>query len=216
MTHEEFYGSALDDLKLAKQQLLELVHLYSDTETKDSPFKAVVYCCSRIKSPSSVIQKLERLGFAQTVETALTNLYDVVGIRVVCSFAEDVYRIVAWLKKQSLIQFQNEKDYYAYPKPNGYRSYHVQLKVFIAENKVFPAEIQVRTIATDFWATLEHQIKYKKNLPHETIIRNELKQCADEIASVDLSMQTIRDVIRESLLIAENKEEGGKHNGLSS
>lgn len=91
-----------------------------------------------------------------------------------------------------------EKDYYAYPKPNGYRSYHILLKIADGAGKGCRAEIQVRTIANDFWATLEHQIKYKKDMPNEKLIRSELKRCADEIASVDLSMQTIRDIIREN------------------
>ena len=199
MTHEEFYGSFLSDLKQIEQQLLEMVSLYSENESQNSELKPIVYCCSRIKSPDSTMQKIKLQGFAQTAEAAPANFFDSVGVRIICAFVEDVYRVVTWLKEQPSIQIIQEKDYYAYPKPNGYRSYHIQLKVLTTEGKELPAEIQVRTIATDFWATLEHQIKYKKNLTHEKMIRSELKQCADQIASVDLSMQTIRDIIRESL-----------------
>ena len=118
------------------------------------------------------------------------------GIRVVCAFAEDVYQVVSWLADRPYIRVIQSKDYIAYPKPNGYRSYHMLIELQEGEEKGYFAEIQVRTIATDFWATLEHQIKYKKSIPNEALIRAELKRCADEIASVDLSMQTIREIIR--------------------
>lgn len=199
MTYEEFYGSAYETMKKAEGQLLDLITLYSTTKREKEGVKPVVYCCSRIKTPDSMLRKLDNRGFEQTVNAALNDVYDAVGVRVVCAFAEDVYRLVRWLQKQSAICIIEEKDYYAYPKPNGYRSYHILLQIAEGDGKGCHAEIQVRTIANDFWATLEHQIKYKKDMPNEKLIRSELKRCADEIASVDLSMQTIRDIIRENL-----------------
>lgn len=199
MTYEEFYGPAYETMKKAEGQLLDLITLYSTTKREKEGVKPVVYCCSRIKTPDSMLRKLEDRGFEQTVDAALNDVYDAVGVRVVCAFAEDVYRLVRWLQKQSAICIIEEKDYYAYPKPNGYRSYHILLQIAEGDGKDCHAEIQVRTIANDFWATLEHQIKYKKDMPNEKLIRGELKRCADEIASVDLSMQTIRDIIRENL-----------------
>ena len=199
MTNKEFYGSVYQDMQKGEARLMELISEYSSKKHEKEGVKPIVYCCSRIKSPESMIRKLEERGFERTREAALEKVYDSIGIRAVCAFAEDVYRLVRWLKKQRSISIVEEKDYYAYPKPNGYRSYHILLKISDGETAGLHAEIQIRTIANDFWATLEHQLKYKKDLPNEKLIRNELKRCADEIASVDLSMQTIRDIIRESI-----------------
>lgn len=174
----------------AEKFLLDMVDQYPKKENTD--LNPIVYRCSRIKSPDSMMRKLEEHGFPPTRDYALTRLYDAVGIRIVCAFAEDVYNIIHWLKANPELTVIREKDYIAYPKANGYRSYHLLVHVPSGMH----AEIQVRTIATDFWATLEHQLKYKKSLQHEELIRSELKRCADEIASVDLSMQTIREIIR--------------------
>lgn len=127
------------------------------------------------------------------------KIYDALGIRVICSFVEDVYQIARWLQERDEIQIMEKKDYIAYPKPNGYRSRHLIIQYTTNDLKGITAEIQLRTIAIDFWAALEHQIKYKHNVPHEEIIRSELKRCADEIASVDLSMQTIRDILQSDI-----------------
>lgn len=198
MTQEEFYGPAYETMKKAEGQLLDLIALYSAAKREREGVKPVVYCCSRIKTPDSMLRKLEKRGLAQTADAALQEVFDAVGVRAVCAFAEDVYRLVRWQQQQPVLCIMKEKDYYAYPKPNGYRSYHILLKIADGAGKGCRAEIQVRTIANDFWATLEHQIKYKKDMPNEKLIRSELKRCADEIASVDLSMQTIRDIIREN------------------
>lgn len=197
MTNETFYGSAYHTMKQSEAELLDLVNIYSATKREKEGIKPIVYVCSRIKTADSMINKLKTRGFEPTLDAALNCVYDGVGIRVVCAFAEDIYRFVRWLKMQDGIHIMEEKDYCEYPKPNGYRSYHILLKMAKEELNGCHAEIQVRTIANDFWATLEHQIKYKKQLPNEKLIRNELKNCADMIASVDISMQTIRDIIRE-------------------
>ncbi len=195
MTYERFYGSALTYMKETERQLLALLEQYPGSDLGRS--KSVVYCCSRLKSPESMMKKLEKRGYLPNAESALTNVYDAVGVRVVCAFAEDVYKMVHWLKEQPVLEIVQEKDYFAYPKPNGYRSYHLAVMVRGKGELFMPAEIQVRTIATDCWATLEHQLKYKKDIPNEKLIRSELKRCADEIASVDLSMQTLREFIAE-------------------
>lgn len=199
MTCEEFYGTAeYQKLKTTEKALMDLIEEYSATKREKEGVKPIVYSCSRIKSPESMMEKLKQRGFEQTKDAALNEVFDAVGVRAICAFAEDVYRLVRWLKQQRSIHIVMEKDYYEYPKPNGYRSYHILLRMTEGENKGCHAEIQIRTIANDFWATLEHQLKYKKDMPNEKLIRSELKRCADEIASVDLSMQTIRDIIRES------------------
>jgi putative GTP pyrophosphokinase len=165
LTYEDFYGAYYETMKQTEKELLDSILLYSSTKREKEGIKSVVYCCSRIKTPESMLNKLATRGFEQTVDAAINDVYDGVGIRVVCAFAEDVYRFVKWLKKQPYIQIIEEKDYCEYPKPNGYRSYHILLKMQGRKISGCHAEIQVRTIANDFWATLEHQIKYKKICP---------------------------------------------------
>ena len=204
MTHAEFYGKSYETMQQAEKQLLDMVKSYPRQASAD--LQPVVYCCSRLKSPESMMRKLRERGLPQNGQAALTGVHDAIGIRIVCAFAEDVYQVVKWLSARPEIEIICEKDYIAYPKPNGYRSYHMKIRLRTGPGKDLPAEIQIRTIATDFWATLEHQLKYKKDLPHEELIREELKRCADEIASVDLSMQTIRDIIRSDCRTFPNPE----------
>ncbi len=197
MTDEVFYGEALPKLEAAREQLLEMIRAYPEEKKDGGGIQAIMYCCSRIKSADSMRKKLEFHGLPADCETALDKMYDAVGIRVICSFFDEVYRVAGWLKERPQIQVLQVKDYLAYPKANGYRSYHIILSILEGQGKGIHAEIQLRTMAIDFWASLEHQMKYKHKVRHEALIRDELKRCADEIASVDLSMQTIRDLLAE-------------------
>ena len=128
----------------------------------------------------------------------MNNVYDAVGVRAVCAFSEDVFRLANWLRTRDDIEIVQEKDYYGNPKPNGYRSYHLIVRVPVAQDECYFSEIQLRTIADDFWAVLDHRLNYKKDIPHKQIIQEELKRCALEIASVDASMQAIRDLLNEA------------------
>lgn len=194
MTCEEYYGCQLDGLKQVEQVLRNLIHEYP-TQSYHHGVEPILYCKSRIKSPKSMMQKLESKGFPTDGTTALKVMHDAVGVRVVCSFLDDVYKIADWLGTRPEFEIVKAKDYIAHTKPNGYRSLHLILSVPSISDQNIMAEIQLRTIAIDFWAALEHQMKYKKNIEHEKIIRSELKRCADEIASIDVSMQTLRDLI---------------------
>lgn len=150
---------------------------------------------SRIKTPLSIYNKLQRLGYDFTEQNIKEQLNDVAGIRVICSFIDDIYIMAKLLSDQDDITVLRIKDYIQNPKDNGYRSYHmiVEIPVFFAEGKTpMRAEIQIRTIAMDFWASLEHQIKYKQNVEHAEKVIARLKECADEIAHVDETMQEIR------------------------
>lgn len=197
MRDEEFYGQSLCTLRAAEQYLLEMVAEYQSEAAsgKTEPVHPVMNCRSRIKTADSMIKKLENRGFNTDLHAALTDVYDAVGIRIVCGFVDDVYKIAAWLEKQETLKIIHRKDYFAWPKPNGYRSYHLCLQIRAGDTKGTMAEIQIRTMAIDFWATLEHQLKYKRKIPCEELIRKELKRCADEIAATDISMQTIRDML---------------------
>lgn len=198
MTLEEYYGNKFPLLKQGETYLKTLMETYPNFCNKDG-LQAILYIKTRIKTPESMIEKLKRHGMKEDSQTALQYIHDALGVRVICSFVEDVYQIAKWLQERNEIQIMEKKDYIAYPKPNGYRSLHLIIRFATDDLKGITAEIQLRTIALDFWAALEHQIKYKHNVPHEEIIRSELKRCADEIASVDLSMQTIRDILQNDI-----------------
>lgn len=151
---------------------------------------------SRIKSPQSIAQKLRRKGLPVTPEAAMDNLNDIAGIRVVCAYLNDTYTIAGLLTGQDDIELVQTRDYIASPKPNGYRSLHliVRVPVFLSEGKLLlPVEVQIRTIAMDFWASLEHQLRYKEaaHVPEE--LNHQLLSAADRIAELDGDMQHIHD-----------------------
>lgn len=158
----------------------------------------ISYVVSRVKSEESMKEKLVRKGLEVNLKNALEKIHDGVGIRIVCSYIDDIYLLVSLLKKQSGVHITREKDYIKNPKPSGYRSYHIllvlDLDIMGEVNKV-NCEIQIRTIAMDCWASLEHELKYKKSIENQEMIVKELKRCADEMATTDLNMQTIKDMI---------------------
>lgn len=152
---------------------------------------------SRVKKPESIAQKLYNKGLPFTVEAIMTNLSDVAGVRIICEFIDDIYSIAAMLAMQDDLKLIKIKDYIKYPKPNGYRSYHmiVEIPVFFSKGKTpMRVEIQIRTMAMDFWASLDHELKYKKNIDpqDEEVIAGELLTCAERIAETDTIMQQIR------------------------
>ena len=150
---------------------------------------------TRLKSQMSILEKMAKLGLPPTRENIENNLNDIAGIRVICSYIDDIYLLADALTKQDDIRLIKRKDYIQNPKPNGYRSLHliVSVPIFFAEStKEVKAEVQIRTIAMNFWASLEHQTKYKRNVDHAEKVIARLKECADEIAHVDETMQEIR------------------------
>lgn len=176
---------------------LEIIRKYKISQNEKDPIEYVIY---RIKSEESMKEKLKRKNLDVTLENALTKVYDAAGIRIICTYIDDVYTVVSMLKKYKNLKVVKEKDYIKNPKPNGYRSYHIifELNLDLAgELKPVFVEIQIRTIAMDFWASLEHEMKYKQNIENQVLIVDELKRCADEIATVDLNMQTIRNMIKK-------------------
>lgn len=152
----------------------------------------------RIKTDQSMRDKCRRRGLPETAEAALTDIKDAIGIRIVCGFMEDIYEDVRRIHACSGCTVDTEKDYIRNVKPNGYRSYHIILKIPGSLRPFYYAEIQLRTIAMDSWASLEHRMKYKKRIQNQDIAVRELKRCADELAACDVSMQTIREWIEEN------------------
>ena len=153
---------------------------------------------SRVKKPMSIVEKLQRKGLPISLEAMVDNLDDVAGIRVICSFVDDIYDVADMLVRQDDIKVIAVKDYIKHPKENGYRSYHmiVEIPVFFSDRKKpMRVEVQIRTIAMDFWASLDHQLKYKKEVINEAEISEELRQCAEVIAQTDQKMYEIRQKI---------------------
>lgn len=157
---------------------------------------------TRIKSPESIIGKLKRRNLPFTVEAITENINDIAGIRVICSFPEDIYLLAECLIKQDDITLIEKKDYIQQPKSSGYRSLHliVEVPIFLAqEKKPVRVEVQLRTIGMDFWASLEHKLMYKKSIPEDVAssLSQELLDCASASACLDLRMQKIRNQLAQ-------------------
>lgn len=149
---------------------------------------------SRLKTAKSIYQKLKRRGFEINTQSAKKNLTDIAGIRVVCCYIDDIYTVADLLLKQKDVVLVTKKDYIKNPKENGYRSLHLVIKIPIYlsdRTELIPVEIQIRTVAMDFWASLEHQLRYKKDNNISQTINAELYECAESIAALDLKMQSI-------------------------
>lgn len=176
---------------------LDVLNTELSLHTSRNPFESIK---CRIKSPQSIMNKLKKHDLPLTVESIEENLNDVAGIRVICSFPDDIYKLVDCLLAQDDITLIERKDYIKEPKSNGYRSYHliVEVPIFLTnEKKPMRVEVQFRTIAMDFWASLEHKLKYKKNIKNSESISEELYFCADLISQLDRRMQQIRQRIEE-------------------
>lgn len=217
---ESFYQDSIVLLEGVVADMLariEVIRKYQKHHNDRDPIK---YLSSRIKTEESMKSKLERKGFPVTLESALTNVYDAAGIRIVCPYLDDVYDIAKMIVSYSDLRVIAIKDYIQNPKPNGYRSYHIIVQIDVSvpgpvkslglnlsnnQNVLdkYPVylEIQLRTMAMDFWSSLEHQIKYKKDIANADLIGAELKRCAELITTTDMNMQTIRQLI---------ETEGGK------
>lgn len=158
---------------------------------------------SRLKSPESIYGKLIRKNLPFTVKAIEENLFDIAGVRVVCSFVDDIYMLADCLLQQDDITLIKSKDYIKNPKENGYRSLHliVEVPIFLQnEKKLMKVEVQLRTIAMEFWANLEHQLRYKKDLSPEIVAQTSerLEECARLSSSLDAQMQDIKDTIENS------------------
>lgn len=159
---------------------------------------------SRLKSPDSIIKKLTRKSIPFSLESIEENINDVAGIRVICSFPEDIYMIADCLLNQDDIKLIEKKDYIKDPKESGYRSLHliIEVPIFLKdEKKSMKVEVQIRTIAMDFWASLEHKLRYKKNICSDEmeILEKELLECSEISASLDKKMEAIRKRIEKNI-----------------
>lgn len=202
---ESIYGKYADYLPLILEDFSQRIQERNDLIKKETGYKLFEHLISRVKTPKSMVEKCQRKGFEVSTESALRQIRDSIGLRIVCGFVDDIYRLVDVIYSFEDCRIVVEKDYIKNAKPNGYRSYHMIVEVETPypdclgnEQGSYFIEIQLRTIAMDSWASLEHQMKYKHDIKDPKRIVRELKRCADELASCDLSMQTIRNLIQES------------------
>lgn len=187
------YSAALRQVQ-TKMEILndefQLVHRYNPIE----------HIKSRVKTPESIVKKLKRGGYESTIENMIKYVNDIAGIRIICSFTSDIYRIAAMIEEQKDIRIISIKDYITYPKASGYESYHmlVSVPVYLSDKIVdTKVEIQIRTVAMDFWASLEHKMHYKFEGDAPEHIKNELVECAKMVADLDARMLAINEEILE-------------------
>jgi len=187
LAQQQLYSAAIKEIRTKLEILDEEFQVHYD----HNPIHNIEF---RLKSPDSIIKKLKRKNLEISLDSIWNNIYDIAGVRVICNYIQDIYYIADLLTKQDDIKLLRVRDYIKNPKENGYRSLHliVQVPVFLAkETKLVPVEVQIRTIAMDFWASLEHKLRYKakENVPEN--LKKRLIDCAEQIAKLDSEMQAI-------------------------
>ena len=205
------YNSALKEVG-TKLEILndEFVHIHN--------YNPIEYIKSRIKTPESIVKKLKKGGYESTIENMVTYVKDIAGIRIVCSFTSDIYKLAEMIGRQNDLTVISVKDYMKHPKESGYKSYHmiVSVPIFLSNRVVdTKVEIQIRTIAMDFWASLEHKIYYKFEGNAPDYISRELRECAEMVSSLDDKMLSLNEAIQTCVLEQEEKENRTNEGSLS-
>lgn len=175
------------------QTKFEVLNLEFSTRYDRNPISSIQ---TRLKSTASIAEKMIRRDIYFSLENVENQIHDIAGVRVVCSYVDDIYRLADAFTKQDDVTLLERKDYIANPKPNGYRSLHLIVGIpvfFYNQRKVMKVEVQIRTIAMDFWASLEHEMKYKQEVSEQLGIVEQLKACADTIAQTDAKMMELRE-----------------------
>ena len=185
------YNSALKEINV-KIEILnnEFIQIYK--------YNPIEHVKSRLKTAESIVKKLKRHNIEATVDNVMEEINDIAGIRIICSFISDIYQLADLIAKQSDVTVLYVKDYIRSPKPNGYKSYHmvVTIPVYLSDGPVeTKVEIQIRTVAMDFWATLEHKIYYKSQGDAPDYLQQELKACADVVDILDAKMYSLNEAI---------------------
>ena len=198
---EEYIGEGIDSwnsviltYNAALKQMETKIEILNDEFMHVHQYNPIEYVKTRIKTPESIVKKLKRYGYETSIQNMVKYCNDIAGVRVVCSFTSDIYRLADIIGRQNDITVISVKDYMKKPKASGYKSYHmiVSLPVFLSDRQVdVKVEIQIRTIAMDFWASLEHELHYKSSEQIPQGIEEELRQCAEVIASTDRQMEAI-------------------------
>lgn len=194
------FQTLLMQYRCAIREIETKLHVLNEEFSLEHERNPIELIESRVKEPASIFEKMRRKGYELSVKQIEEKLNDVAGVRVICSFVEDIYYLASMLSAQDDLEVLKVKDYIKHPKKNGYRSLHliIQIPIFLSsEKKYMRVEVQFRTIAMDFWASLDHKLKYKKDVKNPELIVEELRKCADTISKVDVRMQEIRNMIEE-------------------
>ena len=206
------YNSALKEVGTKLEILndeFQHVHQYNPIE----------HIKTRVKTPESIVKKLRKYGYETSIENMVKYVNDIAGVRLICSFTSDIYRLAEMIGNQSDLKVLAIKDYIKNPKDSGYKSYHmlVSVPIFLSDSVVdTKVEIQIRTIAMDFWASLEHKIYYKFEGNAPEYISKDLKECAEMVSTLDDKMLSLNEAIQKSLEEQEElKTESKKEEGLS-
>ena len=176
-------------------------------------YNPIEHIKTRIKTPESIVKKLKRNGYEPSIENMVKHINDIAGVRLICSFTSDIYRLAAMIGNQSDLKVLSNKDYIKNPKESGYKSFHmlVSVPIFLSDSVVdTKVEIQIRTIAMDFWASLEHKIYYKFEGNAPAYISQDLKECADMVSTLDDKMLSLNEAILECLRQGEQENENTK------
>ena len=171
-------------------------------------YNPIEHIKTRVKTPESIVKKLHRYGHEVTIENMVKYINDIAGIRVICSFTSDIYRLAGMIGNQNDLKVLTIKDYIKNPKESGYKSYHmlISVPIYLSDSVVdTKVEIQIRTIAMDFWASLEHKIYYKFEGNAPDYISSDLKECADMIAALDEKMLSLNEAIQSYIDKEDNK-----------
>jgi len=195
---KNFYGNLLPKLELLDKTFTSEIDYYRNTGKAKDEIDPIEHFKHRIKSEKSLKEKLERRHLPITLESAMAELTDIVGFRIVCTFIHEIYAIADYFKNHTGLHLLIEKDYVKYPKENGYRSLHLIFEYTDGVLAHIPFELQIRTVSMDCWASLEHQLKYKHQIKDPELIVTELKRCASIMASIDINLQTIYQIIKEN------------------
>ena len=201
-TPSDFYGGSRILLEGIIDEFLSCIGMIRRYQKSQTGWDPISSSTSRVKSPESMREKLIRDGLEPTLQSALAHEHDAAGVRLICPMLDDVYRTAELIRAIPDVTILREKDFIAHPKPNGYRSYHMILKMPVrflgntSETAALPClEVQIRTIAMDCWASIEHELKYKHDIANPELMQQELKHCSDQIASTDLSLSTLKELI---------------------
>lgn len=190
----------------ALKQMNTRLEILNDEFQHVHQYNPIEHIKSRIKTPESIVKKLKRHGYESTIENMVNYVNDIAGVRIICSFSSDIYRIAEMIRLQNDIRVVAVKDYIRQPKPSGYKSYHmlVTVPVFLSDKTVdVKVEIQIRTVAMDFWASLEHKINYKFEGKAPEYVKTELVECAQMVSALDSRMQGLNEEIKK---IEENAQ----------
>jgi len=214
MELKEDYREGIDSWKevnliynAALRQIETKIEILNDEFQHVHRYNPIEHIKARIKTPESIVKKLKRNGYESTIENMVKYINDIAGIRIICSFTSDIYRLAEMIRTQKDIKVVKVKDYITYPKASGYKSYHliVTVPVYLSDRMVedTKVEIQIRTVAMDFWASLEHKIHYKFEGDAPEYIKNELVECAKMVSDLDARMLQLNE---EVLAISRENE----------